>query len=80
MNPPPLAYNPDGNTVTLEINWAVFVAGPEHFEPTPGSLRRRLRIGDELRKYSEDAGLSKEIIDWLKGGPELLTLPRSHFE
>jgi hypothetical protein len=79
MNPPSPLYN-DNQTVTLTINWAVGVAGPERFERLAGDNRYVLSYRDDLREQGEAAGLSSEILEWLEGGEETLTLPASHFE
>lgn len=78
MTPPQELYNGDG-TVTLTITWAVGVAGPERFERTPLARRHSLVQDDELRERGVAAGLSQEIMDWLRSGDETLTLPESHF-
>lgn len=80
MNPPEYLYNSEDQTYTLPINWVVGVAGPERFERLPYQDRYVLRREDELREQGEEAGLSADIMDWLKGGEETLTLPASHFE
>lgn len=80
MNPPSWLYNSDDQTYTFTINWVVGVAGQERFERLPHQDRYVLRREDELREQGEEAGLSTEIMDWLKGGEETLTLPANHFE
>ncbi|KAH7401733.1 hypothetical protein DE146DRAFT_754350 [Phaeosphaeria sp. MPI-PUGE-AT-0046c] len=80
MNPPVWLYNTEDHTYTFTINWVVGVAGPERFERLPFQERYVLRREDELRERGKEVGLSAEIIDWLKGGEETLTLPANHFE
>jgi hypothetical protein len=80
MNPPPPFYNNEHQTVTLTINWAVGVAGPERFERHGAERRYLLSRGDELGEQGEAAGLSSEILEWLKHGEETLTLPVEHFQ
>jgi hypothetical protein len=44
-------------------------------------MRLVLVPNDELNEVGEAAGLSGEILEWLRGaGEETLTLPASHFE
>ncbi|KAF2134086.1 hypothetical protein P153DRAFT_353290 [Dothidotthia symphoricarpi CBS 119687] len=79
MSPPQGLYSADGRSVTLYINWAVGVVGVERFEPTPLARRLSLRQDDALRERGVSLGLSKEILEWLRQGEEMLTLPASHF-
>jgi hypothetical protein len=77
---PPSFLNNDNQTVTLTITWAVGVAGPERFERLAGDDRYVLSYHDDLREQGQAAGLSPEILEWLEGGEQTLTLPASHFE
>jgi hypothetical protein len=79
MSPPSYFYNDDRQTITITINWAVGVAGPERFERRGTDGRYFLSGGDELEEQGGAAGLSSEILDWLKYGEETLTLPVEHF-
>jgi hypothetical protein len=80
MSPPPPFYNNEHQSVTLTINWAVGVAGPERFERHGAAGRYFLNRGDELGEQGEATGLSSEILEWLKHGEETLTLPVEHFQ
>jgi hypothetical protein len=80
MNPPEYLYNNEDQTYTFLINWVVGIAGPERFQPSGLNGRHVLRREDELWEEGEEAGLSVEIMVWLKRGEETLTLPASHFE
>jgi hypothetical protein len=79
MNPPEYLRDNESQTVTLTITWAVGIAGPERFQLLPHLDRLVLQGQDELRERGEEAGLSTDIMDWLKGGEDTLTLPASHF-
>jgi hypothetical protein len=79
MSPPKYFHNDDRRTITITINWAVGVAGPERFERRGTDGRYFLSGGDELEEQGGAAGLSGDILDWLKYGQETLTLPVEHF-
>jgi hypothetical protein len=79
MRPPLYLYSNNRQAVTLTINWAVGVAGPERFERRGTNDRYFLCGGDELDEQGEAAGLSSEVMEWLKYGEETLKLPAEHF-
>lgn len=79
MRPDDYLYSDDGQTVTLNITWAVGVIGRERFEPVPLSRGLSLRQYDELRTHGVQWGLSQRIADWLRSGEDTLALPASHF-
>jgi hypothetical protein len=76
MSPPEYLYSEDYRDVTLTITWAVGVAGQERFNSLQG--RHALSLDDDLCG-GEAYGLSEEILNWLKGGEDTLTLPSTHF-
>lgn len=78
MNPP-AEYRDDNGNVTLWITWVVGVAGVERFEQSPLGHRHSLLQSDDLYVHGEVAGLSKEILQWLRYGEDSLVLPASHF-
>jgi hypothetical protein len=78
MSPPEYLYSEDFRDVTLTITWAVGVAGQERFDRLPHDGRHALSLDDDLCG-GEAYGLSEEILDWLKGGQDTLTLPATHF-
>jgi hypothetical protein len=76
MSPPECLYSEDYRDVTLTITWAVGVAGQERFNSLQG--RHALSLDDDLCG-GEAYGLSEEILNWLKGGEDTLTLLSTHF-
>ena len=78
MNPPESLHFPASH-YTLNITWAVGVAGPERFERTALGHRHSVVQTDDLYIHGAAAGISWEILHWLRGGEEELVLPEEHF-
>jgi hypothetical protein len=66
-HPEPGRYFSGGRRVTLDIDWAQNLIGPENFEGGYDGTRRRLRRDTNFARDGVQLGVPQKLMDWLLG-------------